>query len=142
DIGPEDAGRGVTLPHAGEVDRAPGWWGSLFLLVANAVFFGSMIFGYGFLFTVAPGWPPSTWLEPSALELGIGLGGAAAATLGVRLAVRRNRRGVSALPGLTVAGAGVLAVLAAMSALILRAPDPVGHAYGATLLVLGGYGAL
>ena len=54
DRGFEDAGLGVALPHAAEVGRSPGWWGSLFLLTANAVFFGSLIFGYAFLFTIAP----------------------------------------------------------------------------------------
>ena len=142
DLGPEDAGLGISLPHAGEVDRAPGWWGTLFLLVADAVLFGSLIFGYAFLFTVAPGWPPPEWLEPSRLELAGGLAGAVVAAAGMRAAIRRNRRGGSSWPGLVVAGAGVVTLLLALVALLLRIPPPTGHAYNATLFVLGGYGVL
>ncbi|WP_375259656.1 cytochrome c oxidase subunit I [Citreimonas sp.] len=141
DVGPEDVGLGVSLPHAGEVGRAPGWWGSLFLLVANAVLFGSLLFGYAFLFTVAPGWPPPEWFQPSLIELVGGIAGAAVAPLGMRLAIRANRRGGSAMTGLAVAGAGVLVVLVALVALMLRVPPPTGHAYNATLFVMGGYGA-
>jgi cytochrome c oxidase subunit I+III len=138
DQGPRDVGHGILLPDAGETDRSPGWWGSLFLLLADAVFFGSLIFGYAFLFTVAPGWPPPEWLEPSPLSLGVGLAGAAAAAAGIRLATGGNRRGAP-LPGLLIAGAGTLVLLVALALLILRVPDPTGHAYGATLLVMGGH---
>ncbi|WP_375263018.1 cytochrome c oxidase subunit I [Palleronia sp.] len=142
DLGDDDIGHGIALPHAGEVDRAPGWWGSLFLLVANGVFFGSLIFGYGFLFTVAPGWPPPEWLEPSMIELVGGIAGAFVATIGIRIAIHSNRKSGSAWAGLMVAAAGTLAVILAMVALILRAPPPTEHAYNATLVVLGGYGLL
>ncbi|SDY34125.1 cytochrome c oxidase subunit I [Citreimonas salinaria] len=142
DRGPLDAGLGVSLPHAAEVDRAPGWWGSLFLLVADAVLFGSLIFGYAFLFTVAPGWPPPAWFEFSLLELGGGVAGALAAAAGMRLAIRANRRGGSAWTGLAIAGAGALVVLLSLAALLVRTPPPSGHAYNATLFVLGGYGVL
>jgi cytochrome c oxidase subunit I+III len=59
DHGPQDAGRGVMLPYASETARPPGWWGSVFLLIADATFFGSLLFGYAFLWTVAPNWPPA-----------------------------------------------------------------------------------
>jgi cytochrome c oxidase subunit I+III len=140
DLGAEDVGLGISLPRASEVDHSPGWWGSLFLLVANAVFFGSMIFGFGFLFTVAPGWPPPKWLEPSLAELIGGVVGAAIAAGGMRLAIGGNRRGGSAWPGLALSGAGTLAVLLALTALLVRTPSPTEHAYNATLFVLAGYG--
>ena len=69
DQGPQDVGRGTRLSVAGETDRSPGWWGSVFLLVADATFFGSLLFGYAFLWTVAPGWPPPEWLEPLPVGL-------------------------------------------------------------------------
>jgi cytochrome c oxidase subunit I+III len=54
DEGMLEAGQGVTLPSAWEVPDPPGWWGSLFLLLADATLFGSLLFGYAFLWTVAP----------------------------------------------------------------------------------------
>ena len=139
DQGLQEAGRGVRLSLAGEVDRAPGWWGSVFLLTADATFFGSLLFGYAFLWTIAPGWPPPEWLAPSLPEAALGVAGAAIGSLGIRLAIRRNRRGGSALPGLLTALAGTLAVAPALAFMLLRVPDPTEHAYGATLVVLGGY---
>lgn len=142
DLGPLDAGCGVVLRTASEVDRCPGWWGSAFLLLADGVFFGSLVFGYGFLFTIAPGWPPPRWLEPSTAELAAGVAGAVLSAAGTRAAIRANRRRGRVWPGLAATAAGLLAALLALCALILRLPPPSGHAYNATLLVLAGYGAL
>ncbi len=139
DQGPQDAGRGAVLPLTGETDRAPGWWGSVFLLVANATFFGSLLFGYAFLWTVAPGWPPPEWLPPSIAELGIGAGSAVGAALAMRLAIRRNRRSETPVPFLALALAATLATALTFGMLILRLPPPDGHAYAATLLILGAY---
>ena len=139
DQGPQDVGLGTGLPLAGETDRSPGWWGSVFLLVANATFFGSLLFGYAFLWTVAPGWPPPEWLEPLPAELAAGVGGALAGSLGMRLAVRGNRRRGSALPGLAIAIVATVVVVLAFAALLARMPGPGGHAYAATLFVLGAY---
>ncbi|MGR3708196.1 MAG: cytochrome c oxidase subunit I [Alterinioella nitratireducens] len=139
DQGPQDAGRGAVLPLAGETDRAPGWWGSVFLLVANATFFGSLLFGYAFLWTVAPGWPPPEWLPPSIAELGIGAGSAVGAALAMRLAIRRNRRSETPVPFLALALAATLTTALTFGMLILRLPPPDGHAYAATLLILGAY---
>jgi len=135
----QDAGRGAVLPLAGETDRAPGWWGSVFLLVANATFFGSLLFGYAFLWTVAPGWPPPEWLPPSMAELGIGAGSAIGAALAMRLAILRNRRSETPVPFLALALAATLATALTFGMLILRLPPPDGHAYAATLLILGAY---
>ena len=141
DRGPQDAGRGLSLPLQSEVDRPPGWWGSAFLLVADAVFFGSLLFGFAFLFTVAPGWPPPDWFAGRPMEPAAGLLGAALAAGGLRLALRRNRAGGCALPGLGLAAAGLAALLVTLAATLARVPDPAGHAYGATLLVLVLYAA-
>ncbi len=141
DQAPEAAGRGILLPNASEVDRSPGWWGSLFLLAANAVFFGSLVFGFAFLFTVAPGWPPPAWLHASPFDLAGGLGGAVAATAGARLAGHGNRLGTSAWPGLALSAFGTLVMLLVAVSLLFRAPTPTGHAYGATLVMMGGYAA-
>ncbi|CUH11451.1 Cytochrome c oxidase subunit 1 [Jannaschia seosinensis] len=139
DLGPQDVGRGLSLPPSGETDRSPGWWGTAFLLAANATFFGSLIFGYAFLWTVAPAWPPPEWLEPSLLELGLGVGGVVAGSVGTRVAARGNRTGGAGSSGLLIGLAGTVVAAAALSTLMLRVPAPGGHAYGATLLVLAGY---
>ncbi len=139
DLGPQDVGRGLALPAAAESPRSPGWWGTVFLLAANATFFGSLLFGFAFLWTIAPGWPPPEWLAPSLPELGLGVGGAAVALAGRLLAGRANRSGRALAPGLVLAIGGAAALAAALVALLLRTPDPTGHAYGATLVVLGAY---
>ncbi|WP_273501470.1 hypothetical protein [Paracoccus sphaerophysae] len=102
DRGPLDAGRGVALLAAAEAADPPGWWGTLFLLLAaDAVLFGSLLFGYAFLWTVAPDWPPRAYLKPTlagpalaGLERGAGGGRTPAG--GTRAADRR----------LALAGAG------------------------------------
>ena len=140
DQGPQKVGRGTTLPLASEGDRSPGWWGSTFLLVANATFFGSLLFGYAFLWTVAPGWPPAQWLAPSWVELAFGIGAALAAALAQHLSARRNRAGTAPMVALAPALLATVATAVAFGALLLRLPPPDGHAYAATLLILGAYG--
>jgi len=142
DIGPVAVGQGAMLPHAAEVDRSPGWWGSLFLLVADAVLFGSLVFGYAFLFTIAPAWPPPAWLPASMVDLLGGTAGALVAMLGIRLATTANRRRGAPLPGLVLAGTGTLVTLASLVHLLLRLPPATTHAYHATLLVLGSYAVI
>ena len=139
DAGPQDAGRGVTLALAGETEKSPGWWGSVFLLGANATFFGSLLFGYAFLWTVAPGWPPQDWLAPSLVELGIGGAAALTSALAMRLAIRGNRHRARPLPGLAFAITATLVTAVTFAVLLSRVPPPDGHAYAATLFVLGSY---
>ncbi|WP_300379061.1 cytochrome c oxidase subunit I [Henriciella sp.] len=140
DMPPQPIGRGIKLANSSTVDRSPGWWGSAFLLTADATFFGSLLFGFAFLWTVAPGWPPPALFEPSALEFATGLAGMGISAISIRRAIGANRVGDK--PGawlvMALAGTGLVAVICIT--LMLRAPAPPGHAYGATLLVLGGYG--
>jgi cytochrome c oxidase subunit I+III len=140
DLAPVSVGQDIELPNAVAVDRSPGWWGSLFLLTANATFFGSLLFGFAFLWTVAPGWPPPAWFEPSAVELATGVLGALFSVAAIRLATRANNRGGPPMLWLGLALAATLAVAGACILMLLRAPSPVEHAYNATLFVLGGYG--
>lgn len=139
DAGPQDAGRGANLPLAGETTKSPGWWGTVFLLAANGTFFGSLLFGYAFLWTVAPGWPPAEWLTPSLAELGIGIAAALSAALAMRFAIRSNCRSARPMTALVAAfGATVIAILT-FAMLLSRVPPPDGHAYAATLCVLCAY---
>ncbi|WP_336054952.1 cytochrome c oxidase subunit I [Nitratireductor sp. CH_MIT9313-5] len=139
DSGLQEIGHGDRVPMAGETSRSPGWWGSAFLLVANGTFFGSLLFGYAFLWTVAPGWPPSQWLEPSVAETIAVTGGALVAVGAMRIAARHNRRGGRGLSSTVIALMGTLAVAAAIATMLHRMPSAGSHAYAATLFVLGSY---
>ena len=138
DQGLRPVGHGLVLPLASEVKRPPGWWGSLFLLLANGVFFGSLLFGYAFLWTVAPNWPPPAWLEPGLPGPLLALGGAALALGGIRLADRTLRRGTGPWLGL-LAGLTGLAALGGAGVTVLTGTTPDAHAYDATLWVVAGY---
>lgn len=129
--GPLPVGRGLSLPLASEVPHPPGWWGSLFLLLANGTFFGSLLFGYAFLWTIAPNWPPQAWAQPGLLPVALLIGGASISIVAAR---------VRSLWPLTCAGALAMTMAAVM---VLRAvPDPGQHAYAATVWVLAGYAIL
>lgn len=139
DRGPPDAGRGVALLAAAEVADPPGWWGTLFLLLADAVLFGSLLFGYAFLWTVAPDWPPRAYLEPTLAGPALAGLGAALAVAGPRLAERGLRAGGSPWPGVVATGSGLLAWIGAGLVVIdgVGAPDP--YAYDATVWVIAGH---
>jgi cytochrome c oxidase subunit I+III len=124
-------GQGLSLPTASEVADPPGWWGSVFLLVADATLFGSLLFGYAFLFTVAPNWPPPVWATPGILP-------AVLAALGAVLAVF-GLRAVAGVAGLAITATGLTALFAATVSLPLGVPDPTAHAYDATVWVLAGF---
>jgi cytochrome c oxidase subunit I+III len=135
---PVDVGRGLVLPVASEVADPPGWWGSLFLLIADATLFGSLLFGYAFLWTVAPNWPPPVWLQAGLWEPALGLGGAVLAIAGIRHGDWALRQGRGPWPGFLAAFMGALALTVAAITVFLGT-DPDRHAYDATLWVLAGY---
>ncbi|MEX1234863.1 MAG: cytochrome c oxidase subunit I [Roseovarius sp.] len=139
DQGPQAAGHGMTLPYASETAHPPGWWGSVFLLIANATFFGSLLFGYAFLWTVAPNWPPPDWAVADARWIGVAVAGALIAPIAIRFASARLHRGGSALAGLILSLIGTLGVMAGALSILLALPDPARHAHDATLWVIGGY---
>ncbi|TDR89609.1 cytochrome c oxidase subunit I [Enterovirga rhinocerotis] len=145
DRGPLDAGRGAVAPPHHEAEEAPGWWGSVFTLTADATFLMSLLFGYAFLATVAPGWPPPEMARPSFAAAGIVLLAVLAAFLAEREGLAASRAAATARAragyGLaaTALGAAVLALLAFGW---LGLPAPSGHAYGAVVWVLLGYGVV
>ncbi len=145
DLGPLPIGRGDSAPPHHEAPEAPGWWGSVFALVTDATFFASLLFGYAFLATVGPAWPPPVPAQPSLLAGVIVIGGTLAALLAERAAfeavgVRRpgKARSAYAVALATLSGS----VLALVVFGWLGLPDPRGHAYGAVVWMLLVYGAV
>ncbi|WP_439574831.1 cytochrome c oxidase subunit I [Phreatobacter sp.] len=144
DHGLVDAGLGEAAPPHHESVESPGLWGSVFTLVADGTFFTSLLFGYAFLATVAPGWPPPVLVQPSLLAI-------AAVTVALALALGAEHGALSAIRGGNARaaaaryGVAAAAMLAAVVALIafgwLGLPAPASHAYGAVVWVLVAYGA-
>ncbi|MDJ0278129.1 cytochrome c oxidase subunit I [Sphingomonas sp. 2R-10] len=129
DFGPLPAGPGgAMLPIAGESGGTTGWWGSVFALTASGTLFASLLFGYAFLWTVAPDWPPRQLIARAPFELALAIAGALVAVV----AARRGQW-LAAL-------AGQGAIVAAMVLLIvLRLPSPTSHAYAATGATVAAY---
>lgn len=135
-----DIGHGERLPSHRALDaEAPGAWGSVFLLVADATMFASLLFGYAYLWVIAPNWPPPQVIDARPLEMGLGLL-ALAATVWAMPAARRahvRARQAAALVWLGVTAMGLLVAVAvlAVSALV-RLPPLEAHAYAAASAVL------
>ncbi len=137
------AGDGVVLPRHDHAVAPPGWWGLAFALVADAALLASLLFGYFFLWTVAPAWPPERFLDaPSWLAIAV----AGALLTGV-LASRRARLGAGS--GHATSGWLWLALVAAViaSAGFFATPvaggvSPSSHGYAASVAALSGYAAV
>ncbi len=145
DPGPLDIGGGATaVPHPAAV-MPPSLWGLVFLLAANGTLFASLVFGYLYLWVVAPDWPPPAfvpvdWASPLVTLAGLGLGFAS-----VLRAAGANRHGrdlgrqawllLASLGGL-IAAAGFTVVPA------LLAPPVQDHAYAAVNAFAGAYMAV
>lgn len=145
DRGPQPIGRGdVALPHH-EADEAPGIWGSRFTLMASASLFASLVFGYAFLATVAPGWPPPRLVTPSLVASGVLLLTTIGA-LAAHLFLRRRLAAAGGAAAVAPAGFAAVLLLAAVVAILavgLRAGlDPRSHAYDAIVMVLLSYAAV
>ncbi|WP_428679872.1 cytochrome c oxidase subunit I [Reyranella sp.] len=145
DIGPLAIGHGETAAIHREAAGAPGWWGSAFLLVADGTALASLLFGYAFLWVIAPNWPPPERIDGG---LGAGLVAVVAATAGSLFA--RRSLAASADGALAPAGraalAGVAAQLGTIVALVTLGvtvlPAPQEHAYAACSWALLAYSLL
>ncbi|WP_157265687.1 cytochrome c oxidase subunit I [Azohydromonas aeria] len=134
DTGPVDIGCGVCVPPHREAAEAPGWWGSVFTLVADAALFGSLLFGLAYLRVVTPGAAPAQVFDARVADLVAGVASFAVAALAVARAAAANRRGEArrAAWWLLGTGAGLLAGGAVLAAgLLLRQPPPDTHAWAA-----------
>src|SRR5690606_17658748 len=54
---------GVHLPPHTACPQAPGWWGTVAAIAADATILASPIFGGWFLRLYAPNWPPPEWMS-------------------------------------------------------------------------------
>ncbi|MCG6118558.1 MAG: cytochrome c oxidase subunit I [Aquimonas sp.] len=138
-----DAGRGLMLPLHVQVQDAPGWWGMAVGLLVNATFYITLLFGYLYLWAVAPGWPPPAFIgSPIALSL-LTVLAVSASAIALEHAVRVNARGGPPPLSLGVAlvGAGLATLLLGLI-IATGLPAPSTHAYAATTTVLLGYCAL
>jgi cytochrome c oxidase subunit I+III len=133
----------MAMPHPG-VHSSPNWWGLVFTLLANGTLYASLVFGQVFLWVAAPGWPPPRLLPAEPM---LPLATLAALVAAVACAARgraSNAVGSRAAAERWLAGAA-FASLAATGGFVvtaLCAPSPHEHAYGSTVVALGGYSAL
>jgi|TARA_R100000501_G_scaffold1440_2_gene4354 cytochrome c oxidase subunit I+III len=130
------------FPHAA-TEQAPAWWGMIFTLVFDATLFASLLFGYLFLWTIAPNWPPPTWIDTNMPVALITMAALVMGAIACRRAVATNKAGstlgthwlaIAAAAGIAAAG-GFIAVPAHL------APPAADHAYSASVLMLSAYGA-
>ena len=131
-------GQSLDTHHAAR--GAPGDWGVALCLVADGSLLAALVFGYFFLWLIAPGWPPPQWVEMSTLLCAIAAG---SVLLGAGLAWRARPRSAQPLAHVRVWWRGALAAnvlvwcvaLGALVLLVMGAPPP-DHAYAAATRVL------
>ena len=145
DQGTIDVGLGASAHVHHEAQFAPGWCGSLGMIVADATMYGSLLFGFAYLWTIAPNWPPPAFIDASLFDFAIGTLGFGFASWAIRRALAANSRAnTDATARWALAAAAGLAVgaLALLAAPLLRLPPPSSHAYAAIATMLVAYTAL
>ena len=128
DEAPVEVGLGLKLAVHHQARFAPGWCGSLGLIAADVACYGSLLFGFVYLWTIAPNWPPPAFAQGSVIDLAAGIAG-----LGFAAWASWARRPLAAAAGLVV---GALALIAAP---LFRLPAPTSHAYAAVAAMLVAY---
>ncbi|ABA05568.1 cytochrome c oxidase, subunit I [Nitrobacter winogradskyi Nb-255] len=143
DNGPVVIGREEVAPLHYETHRPPSWWGMIITLIADAAFYGSLVFSPLFLWLTAPAWPPPQTLKSGLVVPALLVAALAAAPLCARRAVARNARSRS--PVLWLGATAVLQFASLILLVILMRtslPAPTAHAYNATSFALLAYSAL
>jgi len=142
---PIDIGHGKKLlPHPAS-PQSPGRWALIFTLWADAAFFASLVFGYLFLWVVAPNWPPPRFITSEPAIPLLTAAALAAAWTASTLAVRSNERAepkTMSLCLLFAAASGSIALAGFLAIPVWYAPSPTEHAYGAATAAMAGFGAL
>jgi cytochrome c oxidase subunit I+III len=133
DLGQLAVGDGNALPAHTESGQAPSWWAVVFLQLADAALFGSLLFGALFLWLMAPNWPPPAIMDGNLAFLAAGGATLALAALTGRRALALARRGTAGrcIVWMRFTAGAHAATLLSVAALLTTAPDPTGHAYAA-----------
>jgi cytochrome c oxidase subunit I+III len=137
-----DAGCGHWLPIHYVTPRSPGWWGTLFTLLADATLFSSLIFAYFFLWTVSPQWPPLGYAELPLFWSSIGAVALVLSSLAIRVGQSANVAGRQGRLQLAYLGAIVLAIVflaAQAGSLFMGEHSAKAHAYGALIHTITGF---
>ena len=145
DIGPLAIGHGETAPIHREAAGAPGWWGSAFLLVADGTALASLLFGYAFLWVIAPNWPPPERIDGGLVAGLVAVVAAMAGSLFARRSLAASADGAltpAARAALAAAAAQLIAIVALVTLGIKALPAPQEHAYAACSWALLAYSLL
>ena len=145
DPAPIPIAHGRTLPSSRRSAQSPAWWGMVFTLIFDGALFASLLFGYLFLWTIAPNWPPPAFIEPTPLLAAITLAALVLTGIAAGRAVAANGAGRDARAQAwfaLAAGAGALATAGLAAVPALFAPPAGDHAYGALVFALSAYAAL
>jgi cytochrome c oxidase subunit I+III len=102
--------------------------------------FASLVFGYLFLWTVAPNWPPPAMIDAGAVEIVALFAGlvlaAGFAWLGRAAVSERNAHRTAQVWLSASAATGLVTIAAAGWSIAVSVPPPVEHAYGAATAAL------
>jgi cytochrome c oxidase subunit I+III len=132
-----DAGRGLVLPSQYASATGPGYWGVWITILADGALFGSLVFGYFFLWTASPDWPPPG-REPVQYALPtLGLGALLLGSAAFAWGMRRHRAGARASARLGWIAAIVCALAWAIVHLLAwPAAAPQTHAYASVVYAI------
>jgi cytochrome c oxidase subunit I+III len=141
-----DVGRGLTLPIQYAAHNAPGWWGLVITLLADASLFASLVFGYFYLWLRSGGWPPEGLsVTDPLLPVAAAVALLASATL-MRWALQANHDDAGAgrfrLLLIIASALGVAALVASLGVMLVQMPSPSTHAYASVSMVVLGYAAV
>jgi cytochrome c oxidase subunit I+III len=144
DPAPVDAGLSEKLlPHSA-VRKPVGWWGMTFALVTDGSFFLHLVFGYLFLWVIAPNWPPPETITPDFISPLVTAAALCSGAFASRRAVGATDRGNDhkrQLWLLVAAGSTLVAMLGFLAVPLFLSPPLTGHAYAAAVTALAVYGA-
>jgi cytochrome c oxidase subunit I+III len=136
DLGLLPIGRGETAPPHWETARPPSWWAMILTLLANSVFFASLLFGAVFLCVIAPAWPLPVVAKPE-----IGPVAAVAIALGIafwqgRVSVTRVLRDSSPVVTLLACACAHLASVGFLLFVAIGIDDPTSQATSAVMVAI------
>jgi cytochrome c oxidase subunit I+III len=142
DHGALPIGRGELAPPHLEAEGAPSWWAMVFVLVANATLYASLLFGMLFLWLVAPGWPPERIVGVAVVPSLVAAAALVGAALCGRIAVSANAASHSPIAWLALCAAGNAAATICFFLLLPAMQDATAHAQAATAFVILAYAGL